>query len=211
MSIASVRRLAADLFGIGENKIRISPDHLGEAEGALTREDVRGLIQKGIVTKAKPQGRASTNKDKARGMAHRRGNRIPSKVAWMEKVRSQRRFLKDLLAGGVLKRADKWNVYMKIKSGMFKSKRAMLLYLKDNRLVPAEFEIMKAKPGGLPKEATKKAPSEKQVQAPAQKDRPQHPEQKSGAAPSGTAVPAKDNQRAPEAQRPAQHKRGESR
>ncbi|MEW6722486.1 MAG: 50S ribosomal protein L19e [Candidatus Micrarchaeota archaeon] len=161
MTISTVRRLAADIFGVGQNKVRISPDGLKEAEGALTRADVSGLIGKGIITKAKPQGRASTSKGGRRGRGRRRGTAIDSKTAWMEKVRSQRAFLRMLVASGALKKESKREIYWKVKSGIFRNKRAMMLYLKDNGLVAADYEPKK--PEWKRKEKAAKAPAEKKA------------------------------------------------
>jgi len=158
MAISTIRRLAADLMHVGENKVRISPDSLKEAEGALTRVDVQGLIDKGIITRLKAQGRASTRKKERRSVGKRRGIMIPAKEAWMMKVRAQRRLLRTITADGALKAGMKRSVYGKIKSGIFRNKRAMLIYLRDNGLVAREYEPAKpafvkkaGKPGTPPK------------------------------------------------------------
>ena len=98
MTIVTVRRLAADIFNVGQNKVRISPDGLKEAEGALTRADVKGLIEKGIITRAPHAGRASTTKRGRRGHGHRKGHPLSHKEVWMEKIRAQRKFLAMLVS-----------------------------------------------------------------------------------------------------------------
>lgn len=143
MAIATVRRLAADILGVGESRIRFSPENIKEIEGALTRADVKGLIGKGFVTKKKAQGRASTTKRERRSAGHRRGIVVPAKEAWMMKVRAQRRFLRMLVSEGAVKKDAKRQLYGKIKSGIFRNKRAMLLYLKDNGLVAKDYEPKK--------------------------------------------------------------------
>jgi len=143
MTIATVRRLAADIFNVGQNKVRISPDGLKEAEGALTRADVRGLIDKGVVTKMRPQGRASTGRTGRTGRGRRKGTPVVAKDTWMEKIRAQRRFFRMLLEAGALKSGSKRSVYQKMKSGIFRNKRAMLIYLKENKLVAQDFEPKK--------------------------------------------------------------------
>jgi len=49
MSIVTVRRLAADILGVGENKVWISPEKISEVSSALTRDDVRALIKQGTI------------------------------------------------------------------------------------------------------------------------------------------------------------------
>jgi large subunit ribosomal protein L19e len=143
MTIATVRRLAADIFNVGRNKVRISPDGLKEAEGALTRSDVRSLIEKGIITRAKKQGRASTGRTGRTGHGRRKGTPVDAKVIWMQKIRAQRRFLNLLLDSGALKKEARRSLYGKIKSGIFRNKKAMLLYLKDAELLPRDYEMPK--------------------------------------------------------------------
>jgi len=172
MTIATVRRLAADIMDVGENKVKISPDGLKEAEGALTRSDVRGLISKGIIKKLPPQGRASTKRVGRTGRGRRRGTPISHKDAWMQKIRSQRSVYHMLVESGVLKQESKRAVYSKIKSGMLRSKRALLIYLKEANLVPKDLE--------LPKREFKKkaAPVKAAPNAPAAKEPARKPESK---------------------------------
>lgn len=161
MTIQTVRRLAADIFNVGENKVRIKPDGLKEAEGALTRSDVRGLIDKGIVTKKPNQGRASTKGTGRKGHGKRRGHPLNQKDVWMGKIRSQRKFFAMLVSGGVLKKEKKRDIYRKLKSGIFRNKKAMLVYLKENNLVPGDYEPVKPqfrKADRAPARAPKTAP-----------------------------------------------------
>ncbi len=130
-------------MNVGENKVRIKPDEIKEAEGALTRADVKSLIEKGIVSKAKPRGRDSTGRTGRRGHGRRRGTPVDSKEVWMDKIRSQRRMLRMLISSGAVKKDQKRPLYYKIKSGIFRNKRAMLLYLKDNKLVAPDYEVPK--------------------------------------------------------------------
>ncbi len=160
MSIAMVRRLAADIFSVGRNKVIISPDDIQEVQGALTREDVKTLIDKGLIKKRKPSGRASKSKGKTRGRGRKRGSRLRDKELWMLKIRAQRKFLKLLLDDGALAPEHKRATYSRIKSGMFKNKRAFLLYLKDNGYVAADYEPRKPQPPRKKKPAPEKSVKE---------------------------------------------------
>jgi large subunit ribosomal protein L19e len=155
MSMDTIRRLAADILDVGERKVRISPEGVKEAEKAMTRSDVRELIHKGIITKAPIQGRRKKERRRRRSTGSRKGTaktRAGGKAVWMEKVRSQRAFLKQLLAENAFEPKHKRILYMRIKSGLFRSKRAFLAYLKDNGLTKQEYEpkkkewVPKAKP-----------------------------------------------------------------
>lgn len=156
MTISTVRRLAADILNVGENKIKISPEGLKEAEGALTRVDVKGLIDKGVITKAKQKGRASKRKKERRGRGRRKGSLANRKKLWMQKVRAQRKFLSMLIESGALDGSAKRSLYGKVKSSIFKSKKTMLIYLKENGLLPEEYEPPKPEPRPREKKPEKK-------------------------------------------------------
>ncbi len=157
MTILTVRRLAADILNVGETRVKISPDGLKEAQGALTRADVKGLIDKGIITKAKIRGRDSTAKKRRRGSGSKKGTSIKKKKLWMQKIRAQRKLIAMLVESKALPAKHKKSVYGKVKSGIFRNKRAMLLYLKDNGLVPKDFELEK-------KEKPAKKPEKKETE-----------------------------------------------
>ncbi len=136
MSVATVKRLASDLLGVGENKIRINPAEIKRTEEAMTRVDVLSLIKDGVVYKIPKSGRRKNEKRPRRSTGKRRGRgTIHQKEEWMKKVRSQRKYLKELLKSGELVKEFKRSVYGKIKSGIFKSKKTMYTYLKENNMM----------------------------------------------------------------------------
>ena len=135
MVVESVRRLAADILHVGTNKIRIKPEEIKKAEEALTRADVKGLIKDGIVFALEKQGRRKKEKRRKRGHGNIKGRSIDQKERWMVQVRSQRKYLKGLLASGALTKKNKKVVYGRIKSGLFKNKKTMLAYLKENNMI----------------------------------------------------------------------------
>lgn len=161
MTMLTVRRLAADLLNCGRNRIRINPNSIKEVEGALTRIDVKGLIDKGIITKIKILGRASKKKTKRRGKGSKKGILQNKKEVWMTKVRSQRKLLRELVSSGAVKQNDKQSIYGKIKSGILRNKKAMVQYLKENNLVSKDYELKK--PDTKVEKAVQKKPAKKVV------------------------------------------------
>jgi large subunit ribosomal protein L19e len=146
MTMGTIRRLAADILKVGELKVRISPDGAKEAEKAMTRSDVRDLISKGIITRAPIMGRRKKERRRRRSTGSRKGTgktRAGGKSVWMDKVRSQRAFLKQLLVENAFDKKHKRILYMRIKSGLFRNKRAFLAYLKENGLTKQEYEPKK--------------------------------------------------------------------
>ena len=165
MTIKTIRRLAADLLGVGQSRVRFAPEAIGEMDRMVTREDVLGLIKDGKVKKLPVTGRGSARKRERRSTGRIRGQRVTEKEAWMEKIRAQRKLLKTLLNEKAVKHEDKNSIYRKIKSGIFRSKKTMILYLKENGILAKNYEETKQvwKPTNVaPKKAPAKAKGEKQ-------------------------------------------------
>ena len=136
MAIETVKRLASDLLGVGENKIRIKPVEIKRAEEALTRGDVLALIKEGIVYKMPKSGRRKKEKRSRRHSGSKRGRlTINQKEEWMKKIRAQRKYLRLLVQNDELKKEFKRVIYGKVKSGIFKNKKAFYAYLKENNLL----------------------------------------------------------------------------
>ena len=177
----TVKRLAASILKVGENRVRIKPDEVNRAIDALTREDVRGLIEEGVLYALPYVGPRTKPRRTKKGRGRRRGTKYSRKGAkegWMEKVRSQRKYLTELLASGDLTPKFKREVYLKIKGGVFKGKNALRIYLVDN---------------GMLKEGAAAATSVVRSPAPAKKEaKPaQAKQQAQKAAPAGAGKPLK--------------------
>ena len=98
------KRLSASILKCGENRIWINPEELEQVAGAITREDVRGLIEDGIIkrkqSKGVSRGRARKRQIKRKvgrrtGQGSRKGKtnaRLAKKRKWIRKIRSQRMF-----------------------------------------------------------------------------------------------------------------------
>ncbi|MDD5337265.1 MAG: 50S ribosomal protein L19e [Candidatus ainarchaeum sp.] len=135
--LSTVKRLASEILGVGVSKLRIKPEDTGRAESALTREDVRGLIKDKVIFVKRNPGFKVLGRRKRKLRGSRRGSmnsRAPRKETWMTNVRAQRKYLNELVAAGNLAKGKKRSVYMRIKGGSFKGKKALLMYLKDNKL-----------------------------------------------------------------------------
>jgi large subunit ribosomal protein L19e len=130
------RRLAAAMLGCGVNRVHISTDPAEQENifDAITREQVRELIRRNVVTMRPEQGvsrararlRAIKRKQgRRRGQGTRRGSsnaRTPEKQAWMANIRRLRTLLRDLKFQGRIDVATYRLFYRQAKGGMFKSK-----------------------------------------------------------------------------------------
>jgi large subunit ribosomal protein L19e len=147
MSIKSVRRIGSQLLGVGESKVRIKSGEEKRATEALTRDDVRSLINDGIVfpalirgvSKARARVRAAQRKKgRRRGLGKRKGSKyskVSKKEGWMARVRVQRAFLAELFSEKRIERETKKHVYLMIKGGAFKGRGGIMSYLESNKLL----------------------------------------------------------------------------
>lgn len=147
MDLKNQRRMAAEILGCGENRIWIDPTRMEDVGEAITRNDVRALINsKAIKAKQKvgiSRGRArytqnQKKKGKRRGQGSRKGAkraRMPKKEAWMNTIRPIRAQLKEYRKQGKISPNDYRKVYRRAKGGMFKSKARLDAHLKSEGLL----------------------------------------------------------------------------
>ena len=142
MNLKNQRRVAAQLLKCGENRVWIDPNRLEDASDAITRADVRTLIDSGGIHAKQKKGisRARTNYRKAqrakgrrRGHGSRRGRksaRKPTKETWMQTIRPIRRKLKELRDTVKIDPSTYREYYLKSKGGVFKSRPHLESHLK---------------------------------------------------------------------------------
>lgn len=145
MSIKFTKRVASQILGRGENALRMRPESMEEIRKAITRDDVRKLIQSGAVTAIKPkwelhkpakQEKRKRGRGKRRGSAKARRGRV-----WEKKVRSQRLLIKRLKYMKKVDNATFKRYYLLIKGNQFPDKRSLLLHLSDEGIKVSEDEL----------------------------------------------------------------------
>jgi len=142
--------LAGKLLKVSPSKVVFVADALDEIQKAITRSDMRGLIAIGKVTQRKTnqqsRGRArklaaQKRKGRRKGRGSRKGAKFASvsrKSLWMQKIRGQRKFLKELREKSLLSPTNYRNLYSKSKGGYFRNKRHIKLYLDEHKLIQRE-------------------------------------------------------------------------
>lgn len=146
MNLKNQKRLAAAVLKVGVNRIYIDPEGADEVEAAITRQEIRKLINEGII-KASPitstsrgRARARMAQKKAkrrRGPGSRKGSKfsvVPRKVRWMGRIRAQRRLLKKLRERRIITVNTYRNLYRKAKGGEFRSISELERYITENEL-----------------------------------------------------------------------------
>jgi large subunit ribosomal protein L19e len=129
--LSTQRRLAASILRVGISRIYIDPDHAEDASEAITRDDVRTLINSGIIDVRPPstptRGRKRLKKikksrGKRKGHGSRKGGkgvrRDPERM-WVRRVRKQRNYIRSLYLNGKIERRAYRSLYLKIKGGVF--------------------------------------------------------------------------------------------
>ncbi|MBT3298596.1 50S ribosomal protein L19e [archaeon] len=141
------KRLAAKILKVSPSKITFASDALEDIKKGITRADIRGLIavkkifKKG--TNEQSRGRARKKKiQKSKGRQSGRGSKkgskhstLSKKAAWILKIRTQRKFIKELKERSLIDSTIYRQLYRKSKGGYFRNKRHIKLYLNEQNMI----------------------------------------------------------------------------
>jgi large subunit ribosomal protein L19e len=132
-NLTNQRRLASRIMKVGKNRVWINPQRIEDVESAITREEVRKFVHEKIIAATPIQG-VSRGRAKVIQAKKRRGRRkgpgsksgtpravISKKQAWMTKIRSLRRKLRELKANRTITESTYRELYMIAGSGRFTS------------------------------------------------------------------------------------------
>jgi large subunit ribosomal protein L19e len=145
-NLSSQRRLAAQIMKIGQNRVWIDPERVDDVDVAITREEIRKLIHEKIITSLPEKGvsrsRAKTiiekkRKGRRKGSGSKTGSpraKITKKEAWMIRIRSLRKRLRELKTKRIITESTYRKIYMVAGSGKFDSIADLERYLKTNDL-----------------------------------------------------------------------------
>lgn len=141
------KKLASQILKCSKKRIWFDSSSLDEIKEAITKVDVRSLINKGTI-KRKPmvgvsKSRARKRKEqrkkgRQKGHGSRKGKRtarLPKKRAWIGKIRIQRVFLKLLRKNKLIDVTTYRTLYKKCSGGFFRSKRHIKLYIDEYELI----------------------------------------------------------------------------
>jgi large subunit ribosomal protein L19e len=135
------RRMAASILKCGVNRVWMDQDRLEEIAKAVTKEDIRILINgkaitvrqiKGISNGRKKYNKKQKEKGRKRGHGSRKGAkyaRLPKKKRWIRTIRPLRQYLKNLRDEKQIDKTAYRKYYMKAKGGEFRSKRHLQTHL----------------------------------------------------------------------------------
>ena len=146
MNLTTQRRIAADLLKCGYYRVWIDPEFIEDVQMAISREDIRELINEGKIKKRPEKGvsrfHAKINHERkqrglARGIGKRKGTKhsiVPSKRIWINTIRPIRIKLKELRNTGELSAHNYRILYKRAKGGMFQNVKNLIRYIEDNKM-----------------------------------------------------------------------------
>ncbi len=164
MDLKSQKQLAAKIMKTGVSRVRMKNEK--EVDEAITRNDIRKLIVRGMIYKVRKKGVTRIDaefkrKQKGRGRRKSGGSRKGSvrakksrKRTWIEKIRPLRRLLMELRSQDMIKEGNYRKLYRMAKAGFFRNKKHLLFYLKEH-------EYMKEKAKPAPKKTGAKKTAKK--------------------------------------------------
>jgi large subunit ribosomal protein L19e len=142
--LSAQKRLASEVLDVGKNKIWFDPDAQSEIAEAITRADVRELVEDGIIRAEEPSGNSrgsARERQEKRSYGHQMGAgsrkgqagaRQDPKKHWQSTIRAQRTYLRELREEGDLDRSEYRDLYDKAGGGEFDSVADLERYIHDN-------------------------------------------------------------------------------
>ncbi|MFB6174877.1 MAG: 50S ribosomal protein L19e [Candidatus Nanohalobium sp.] len=130
--LKSQKRMAAEVMNIGKNRVWIDPEQMERVEEAITRQDIRNLVESGAIQKQKQKGtskgrsrknKKQKQKGRQKGQGSREGRktaRKSSKQQWMEKIRAIRKRLKEMRDNEEITQEQYRKLYDMSKGGFFR-------------------------------------------------------------------------------------------
>jgi len=140
------RRMAAEILGIGVNRVWIDPEAVDEIEKAVTKEDIKKLIEERKIWKRPVKG-VSRHRAKKREIQRRKGRRrgpgskkgskyarMGGSMVWVMRIRAIRKILRRLKDAGIIERRAYNKLRRLAKAGFFRSKAHVISYVREHRL-----------------------------------------------------------------------------
>jgi large subunit ribosomal protein L19e len=147
MNLKLQRRLAADILKCGENRVWLDSESLDSIAEAVTKEDIRQLIQDGLIKRKPVKGISRSRarmrlqqrrKGRRRGYGRRKGRktaRMSRKTKWIIRIRALRKRLKYLRETGLIDSRTYRMLYRKAKGGEFRSISHLNSYIQAQGLI----------------------------------------------------------------------------
>ncbi len=135
MNLRSQKRVAAAVLGCGVNRVYFAPDRLADIKEAITKEDMRQLVEDGAIKAAPKSGVSRARARKLILQRRKHTSRLSRKREWILRVRVQRRFLKSLKEKALVSGESYKMLRSRVKGGFFRSRRHIQLFVQERGLL----------------------------------------------------------------------------
>ncbi|WP_455391439.1 50S ribosomal protein L19e [[Eubacterium] cellulosolvens] len=147
VNLTNQRRVAATILKCGANRVWFDSNRIEDVANAVTREDIRNLIDSKIIRAKQKEGksgarikhaRGQRDKGKRKGQGSRKGAkyaRYPKKRRWISTIRPIRSELRELRDQKLIDRNVYRKFYLYAKGGMFKNRGHLRSHLKAENLL----------------------------------------------------------------------------
>ena len=148
------KRLAGQVLKAAPKRIRFDPIRLNDIKAAITKMDIKSLIAEGAISVIPARGvsRVRARKfaqQRAKGLRKGPGSkkgkvtaRTPAKQEWMNKIRAQRTFIKELRKNGIITPEGFQHLYRKSNGGFFRNVRHVKVYMNEQNLVTRPAKVV---------------------------------------------------------------------
>jgi len=142
LNLRSKRRLAADVLGVGKDRVILNPEAQDLIQDAITRSTIRGLSGMGGIkvapVKGVSRGRAREKHAKGKSRSHgslrgTKGSRRPRKGIWVAKVRALRWRLKVARERNDISKDLYKSLYRQVKGGQVRDIKHLFELMKEGR------------------------------------------------------------------------------
>jgi large subunit ribosomal protein L19e len=146
MDLKVQKRIAAQVLGCSPKRVIFDNEALDDIKAAITKRDIRLLIGAGAISSKPVKGvsrvrarkiKVQKSKGRQKGPGSRKGKydtHFKSKLFWMNNIRFQRAFLKEISEKDIIDRKTYRDLYLKAKGGFFRSKRHIKIYIEEHGL-----------------------------------------------------------------------------
>ena len=147
MDLKIQKNITKSLFNVGHKRVRFDSDKLSEIKEAITKKDIKGLVNRDVIRILPKRGISRSRarkillqkrKGRRKGIGSRKGTanaRLNSKRDWVNRIRVLRMFLKRLKDKGLLDNKNYKDLYLKAKGGFFRSERHLKTYINERGLI----------------------------------------------------------------------------
>jgi large subunit ribosomal protein L19e len=123
MIVKGQRRIAAELLGVGRNKVWFDKNKLEDIKKAITRLDIKELIKDNTIKAMPNKKRKKASEKGRRGVGKRKMKVANRKQRYVRKIRKLRRYIQEMKSKDIITNEEKKKLRKMARAGELKSLR----------------------------------------------------------------------------------------